>query len=203
MANAAFYIGLMTALPEEYGPIEKLISFDDTKTNFFAAARYGLHAQIEWVKGKSYPAKDLILNHLLPLAREGLKKAGVEIADSDTYLGILEERVRIGQTGAQWTLQSLAAMGEEETLDMRQNRLTSAMLERQKDGDPVHHWPLIEGNETPDWSRSYQTVAQFMSTDLFTVRPDDLVDLAASVMDWKHVRHVPVANRNRLPCETL
>jgi len=31
-----------------------------------------------------------------------------------------------------------------------------------------------------------------MSTDLFTVRPDDLVDLAASVMDWKHVRHVPV-----------
>jgi CBS domain-containing protein len=31
-----------------------------------------------------------------------------------------------------------------------------------------------------------------MSTDLFTVRPDDLVDLAASVMDWRHIRHVPV-----------
>ena len=31
-----------------------------------------------------------------------------------------------------------------------------------------------------------------MSTDLFTVRADDLVDLAASVMDWLHVRHVPV-----------
>ena len=31
-----------------------------------------------------------------------------------------------------------------------------------------------------------------MTTDLFTVRPDDLVDLAASVMNWKHVRHVPV-----------
>jgi CBS domain-containing protein len=31
-----------------------------------------------------------------------------------------------------------------------------------------------------------------MSTDLFTVRPDDLVDLAASVMHWRHVRHVPV-----------
>jgi len=24
------------------------------------------------------------------------------------------------------------------------------------------------------------------------VRPDDLVDLAASVMDWRHIRHVPV-----------
>ena len=31
-----------------------------------------------------------------------------------------------------------------------------------------------------------------MSTDLFTVRADDLLDLAASVMDWRHVRHVPV-----------
>ena len=31
-----------------------------------------------------------------------------------------------------------------------------------------------------------------MSTDLFTVRPGDLIDLAASVMDWRHVRHVPV-----------
>jgi len=31
-----------------------------------------------------------------------------------------------------------------------------------------------------------------MATDLFTLRPDDLVDLAASVMDWRHIRHVPV-----------
>ena len=31
-----------------------------------------------------------------------------------------------------------------------------------------------------------------MSTDLFTVKPDDLIDLAASVMDWRHIRHVPV-----------
>lgn len=31
-----------------------------------------------------------------------------------------------------------------------------------------------------------------MSTDLFTVRPDDLADLVASVMHWRHIRHVPV-----------
>jgi len=33
-----------------------------------------------------------------------------------------------------------------------------------------------------------------MTTELFTVRPDDLIDLAASIMDWRHVRHVPVEN---------
>jgi CBS domain-containing protein len=33
-----------------------------------------------------------------------------------------------------------------------------------------------------------------MSTDLFTVRPEDVIELAASLMHWKHVRHVPVEN---------
>ena len=35
-----------------------------------------------------------------------------------------------------------------------------------------------------------------MSTDLFTLRPNDLVDLAASLMDWRHIRHVPVEDEN-------
>jgi len=34
-----------------------------------------------------------------------------------------------------------------------------------------------------------------MSRDLFTVSPDDLIDLAASVMNWRHIRHVPVEDR--------
>jgi CBS domain-containing protein len=35
-----------------------------------------------------------------------------------------------------------------------------------------------------------------MSTDLFTLRPNDLVDLAASLMEWRHIRHVPVEDEN-------
>ena len=56
----------------------------------------------------------------------------------------------------------------------------------------MHTWPLMEASEEADWSHGYQTVGQVMATDLFTLRPDDLVDLAASVMDWRHIRHVPV-----------
>ena len=56
----------------------------------------------------------------------------------------------------------------------------------------MHTWPIVEVTDDTDWSQSYQTVGQFMATDLFTLRPDDLVDLAASVMDWRHIRHVPV-----------
>jgi CBS domain-containing protein len=193
IANAAFFVGLMSSLPGVYGEIDKLMSFDDAKTNFFAAARHGLGAQLAWVGGKTMAASDLILGELLPLAREGLKESKIDAADIDLYLGTIEERVKTGQTGARWTLQSVAALGTEGTRDSRLRALAAEMHARQQTGEPVHRWPIIERRESrEDWSESYRTVGQFMSTDLFTVRPDDLVDLAASVMDWQHIRHVPV-----------
>lgn len=75
---------------------------------------------------------------------------------------------------------------------MRHRSLAAAMHELQQKGQPVHRWPVLVQGESGQWSESYRTVGQFMSTDLFTMRPDELVDLAASVMDWRHIRHVPV-----------
>ena len=196
IANAAFFVGLMVALPHEYGEIAKRLSFDDAKENFFAAARHGLNAQFKWLDGKNLSATFLILNDLLPLARAGLKEIDVDSNDIDKYLGIAEERVRGGQTGAQWMLKSLASLKGHEQNDLRTGVLTSTMLARQKENKPVHEWKLAEAGELDDWSRSYQTVGQFMSTDLFTLRPNDLVDLAASLMEWRHIRHVPVEDEN-------
>lgn len=196
VANTALFAGLMHSIGQEYGEVSRLMSFDEVTGNFYRAARHGLNAQFNWVDGGSYSASTLILKLLLPLASQGLKKCGVDSTDIQHYLGVIEERVRRRQTGAQWVVKSLQALGGSEDKpgpkDMRHRILTSTMLARQKQGDPVHLWPLIEVNDTEDWGRSYQTVGQFMSTDLFTLRPDDLVDLAASVMDWRHIRHVPV-----------
>jgi CBS domain-containing protein len=90
-------------------------------------------------------------------------------------------------------LKSLEALNDmHESTDVRTRVLTATILARQKEGKPVHDWELAEVAGLDDWSQSYQTVGQFMSTDLFTLRPTDLVDLAASVMDWRHIRHVPV-----------
>ena len=192
IANTALFVGLMLALPREYGEISKRMGFDDAKSNFFAAARHGLNAQFNWIDGSSYPASSLILNHLLPLAWQGLQSAGVETSDINRYLGVIDERVQSGRTGAQWMLRSLAATEGAGLKDTRYRMLTSAILGRQREDKPVHTWSIIEATEDDDWRSSYQTVGQFMATDLFTVRPDDLVDLAASVMDWRHIRHVPV-----------
>ncbi len=193
MANAAFFVGLMSAIPAEYGEISSCMLFDDAKSNFFAAARHGLQAQFNWVGGKTYGASELILDHLLPLARKGLKQNAIDPEDIDRYLGTVEERVRNGQTGAQWMLRSLSAMKGKGTRDIRHRKLTASMLEHQRKGEPVHRWSVMDGNSVlDDWKRSYQTVGQYMSTDLFTVRSDDLIDLAASLMEWKHIRHIPV-----------
>jgi len=192
VANAAFFAGLTLGLAEEHGDITRHMTFNDAKANFFNAARQGLGAQFHWAGGKSYAAGALILEQLLPLARAGLRGLGVDDSDAERYLGCVEERVRAGQTGAQWTLKSWAALGQKGTRDMRLRALAEAMYERQQTNEPVHRWAPIRREVAEGWSESYRTVGQFMSTDLFTVRPDDLVDLAASVMHWRHVRHVPV-----------
>ena len=192
MANAAFFLGLMMALPEEFGDVTEKMSFDDAKNNFFSAARFGLKSQIVWLDGESYRAKNLILEKLLPCAKHGLRMVGVDANDIEKYLGILEERVAQEKTGASWMLDSLAAMDKRAKKNVRMRSLTAAMKTNQESGEPMHKWSLAEIPEKSDWIDNYKTVEQFMATDLFTVRPEDVIDLAANLMHWKHVRHVPV-----------
>ena len=194
IANAVFFTGLMLSLPNEYGEIAKRMKFDDAKSNFFRAARHGLEAQFEWIDGRSYSASTLILDQLIPLARKGLSDAQVDSKDINKYLGIIDSRARSRQTGARWIAKTLSSVSDSASKDHRTGRLTAAMLACQKKGEPVHTWPVIAPTDSGSWEQGYRTVGQFMSTDLFTVRPDDLIDLAASVMDWRHIRHVPVEN---------
>jgi CBS domain-containing protein len=182
----------MVALPHTYGEISKRMVFDDAKMNFFRAARHGLDAHFQWIDGQSLSATSLILDQLLPLARQGLSSANLAGEDIDKYLGIVEERTRCGQTGARWMMKSLSENGNSASRDAGRRRLTASMLTNQKEGNPIHSWPTIENTDSEEWEDGYRTVGQFMSTDLFTVKPDDLIDLAASVMDWRHIRHVPV-----------
>src|SRR5262249_17533311 len=110
----------------------------------------------------------------------------------DRYLDLIRERVERDQTGADWSLRSLSAIGATGAREARHRALTEAMLEQQQSGAPVSRWELARFGGAGDWGRSCQTVAQLMSTDLFTAHPEDPIDLAANVMEWRHIRHVPV-----------
>lgn len=192
MANAAFFLGLMIALPEEFGDVTEKMSFDDVKSNFFSAARFGLKTQIVWLDGQTYRAKKLILDELLPRARHGLRSVGIDANDIERFLGILEQRVSQEKTGAQWMLDSVAKMDKRAKPNVRMRTLTAAMIANQEIGKPLHLWDLAEIPQASNWIDNYKTVEQFMATDLFTVRPNDVIDLAANLMHWKHIRHVPV-----------
>jgi CBS domain-containing protein len=50
--------------------------------------------------------------------------------------------------------------------------------------------------EESSWEDHYEFVGQYMTTDLFTVNQDEIIDMVASVMEWQHVRHVPVEDND-------
>lgn len=192
MANSAFFLGLLNALPEKFGDVTKKMTFDDAKMNFFNAAQNGLMTQIIWIDGKSYPAKKLVLDKLLPIAEKGLQTAKINEADIKRLLGIIEERVKNERSGAQWMLDSYAQMDEAAKPNVRLRTLVSAIKNNQEKNLPVHKWKLAEIKDSSDWIDNYRTIEQFMSKDLFSVRPEDVIDLAANLMNWKNISHVLV-----------
>jgi CBS domain-containing protein len=196
VANAALWFGLVSGVMEQHPDVRRVIAFDTAKSNFLAAARQGLDAQLEWFGGKMLPARQLLLRQLIPLAREGLRAAAVDADDVERYLGAVEQRVRTGRTGAEWQLQSFSRMGLDGSVKIteRMGALVSATLHRQKAGTPIHDWDLAGLEEAQEWKSFNHCVEQYMTTELFTVHEDEVIDLVANVMDWKHVRHVPVEN---------
>ena len=192
IANTAFFVGMMAGMADEYPDVRELITFADIKANFMAAARDGIRAQMNWFGDTHMPARELILEQLLPLAERGLNKYGVNKDDIELYLGVIRDRVATRRNGARWALESLDNMNNRGTQDQRLRCLVGNMIEQQSTGRPISDWGLAEFCEHQDWRESYMKVSQFMATDLFTVRPDDIVDFAATLMDWRHVRHIPV-----------
>jgi len=192
IANTAFFVGMMGGMADKYEDIREEITFEDVKANFMAAARAGIRAQMNWFGDTHMPARELILDELLPLAEHGLQKYGVDQDDINLYLGVLRDRVATRRNGARWALESLSNMRDRGTEDQRLRCLVSSMVNQQITGRPISEWSLADFCEQQSWRESYMKVAQFMATDLFTVRPDDIVDFAATLMDWRHVRHVPV-----------
>ncbi|MEM1081103.1 MAG: CBS domain-containing protein, partial [Pseudomonadota bacterium] len=192
VANAAFFFGMMSKFSRHLDDIRNHISFADVKSNFLSAAREGLKAQQIWFDEKQMPAQDLILDVLLPLAREGLQEANIDQDCIDRYLGVVQLRVERRRTGARWQLESLENMRGQGTEHELLREVTSSMVQQQESGQCVADWELAEFSGSQDWRESYRTVGQYMATDRFTVRPDDIVDFAASLMEWRYVRHVPV-----------
>lgn len=139
VANIAFFLGLIHHLVKIPEPLESLLPFKDARKNFYQAAEKGLNAKIKWLNGKEYPLRTLLLESLIPAAREALFNCGLFGADITHYVDeIMIPRIRTGRNGAFWQRSFIAANGQDF------QKLTSAYYENQKKNSPVHEWP-VEG----------------------------------------------------------
>jgi CBS domain-containing protein len=192
VANAAFWVGLMRGMPDDCIDLPARMRFDVAHSNFLAAARMGLGATLDWLDGQSLPARSLVLDVLLPIARAGLGAAGVQESDIDKYLTIIEERVKNGRTGSQWILDSIERLKGEGSRYEAIAATTEGIYQRQKLGHPVHRWQPSRLSEAGDSMSRWSRVEQMMSTDLVTTQPDEPVKLVRNLLLWSNVRHIPV-----------
>lgn len=197
IANAAFWLGLLNGMDDEYPNIRKVLDFDDAKMNFFAASKLGLDTKFRWTNDSNYTAVDLICNELLPLAKQGLKNVGVDDGDITSYLDIIEERTTVGQTGSYWTIKSYNSLSKSVTREQALTATTNAMIKNQKKGEPAHKWGLAKLDDMEMWQPSSLLVEEFMTTDLFTVQKDDILELVANLINWRRIRYVPVEDDSK------
>jgi len=191
VANAALFYGLMEGLRAVDFPAR--MRFDDASANLLSAARYGLDARLKWLDGRDIAARALLLEDLLPAAREGLAALGAPAEEIERYLGVIRDRVETGRTGARWALDAFEDLAG--VPGARSRALTLSMMAHQATGLPVHSWPSVRPADAPE----RRTLSDIMSGDVFTVRLDDAVDLAEATMRWRHVRHVPVEDGDGVP----
>jgi len=196
IANAAFWFGMMKGITDRYRGVSDFFEIDQAKENFLKAAQYGLDTKMMWLDNKAVSTQELILDELLPISEKGLKKAGIYQDDIDFYLGILRDRVISEKNGANWLINSFQNLKKEITRESALHHITSALMANQEKGDPVHTWDFLTIEEHHSTDTTKYTISQFMSTDLFVLREDDIIDLATDIMNWKHIRHVPVEDEN-------
>jgi hypothetical protein len=144
LANAAFYFGLARELAEADRPIWSQLTFSSAEENFHAAARRGMEAVLHWPGLGDVPVTELVLDTLLPRAAIGLDRFGVDPAERDRLLGIIEQRCRTGRNGATWQTEAVWTAERRHHLDRGAalHHMVKRYAELQATNEPVHTWPV-------------------------------------------------------------
>lgn len=199
VANFAFWVGLMKGRPSKFDNLPEVMAFQDAKSNFIKAARYGKEAVLHW-EGDLFSARRLLQEKLLPIAFDGLRKMNIPEKTINRYLQVIENRL-MGKNGSQWIIANYRELQKTQKSDHALRLITRAMYKNQKRGIPIHEWKEVPSEKklqdfTP-W------VGHVMSTRLLTVKEKDLADLATSIMLWKNIHHMPVENEKGKLCGLL
>ncbi|MGB5553341.1 MAG: CBS domain-containing protein [Flavobacteriaceae bacterium] len=189
IANMLFWVGLMQGRPKKFDAIHTKMDFKDIKSNFYNAARYGNAVQFYW-DGALIPYKELLLDHLLPMAYKGLYRMNVLPEDVERYLSIIENRIKY-RNGARWMVRSFRELKKEHETPDALRMLTAAMYDREQKGYTIDAWELVGSNEFTSELKE-KTVRQRMRTKTITAQENDSAELVLKMMQWKNIHHVPI-----------
>jgi len=194
VANAALWLGAMKGMDQELEDIRTRMSFDDARDNFVKAAKYGIDSKFTWFDDEKITACDLVKTKIVPLARKGLAKIGVDQSDIDKYMKVIEDRADLHMNGARWMLRAYTTLKDKFPQAESLTVLTHAIHENQKSNTPGHTWPMPEVKSTEHFHPSELKVSEFMQTDFQTVQKGDILDFVAELMAWGKVKFTPVEN---------
>lgn len=199
-ANAAFWLGAMVGMADQYNDIREQISWEDVRDNFAKSAQVGIDSTFTWFKDKKISVCELVTKELIPMARRGLEIQNVDKADIDRYMDIIGARAELHMNGARWQLRAFTKLKKQVGRDEALSVMTAAIIKNQLKEMPVHTWELPEPGDLDEYRPSKLKVEEFMVTDLFTVQKDDLIDLVAELMDWRRIRYMPVEDSKGQLC---
>ena len=147
VANAAFAIGLATGLADNIDDYLAVIPFNFAEDNFYRAAQEGLQAKIHWpLKHKFHPTKVPIIeviSKMLPIAKKGLYKIGIDKEEADYFLSIIEQRLAERVTGAVWQKQTLKVFEKQLSKDLACQKLVLNYIKQCRSCQPVATWEKV------------------------------------------------------------
>ncbi|MCB0392806.1 MAG: hypothetical protein KDD58_16065, partial [Bdellovibrionales bacterium] len=116
--------------------LEESITFTDCKENFYKCAQKGLAADIVWL-GKKLKVQELLLDQLIPMAKNGLEKLNISFSDIQLYINeTIYPRVLNGQNGSHWQRAYIGCHGRDF------QGMSQRYWEQQKENIPVHSWSI-------------------------------------------------------------
>ncbi len=195
MANMVFWTGLMSGRPPAFDNIDQKMNFKDAKNNFLGAARYGMASQMWW-KGRLVPSDRLILEELLPIAYNGLKKMNIDRQDANYYLSVIEERIK-EKDAATWMRHNYRKLRQHYKKEDACRALAANIYEKQKIGNPISVWELAKAEDANITIGNDKKASQIMTRQVVSVNEHDSAELVAKMMQWRDIHHMPIIDAKR------
>ena len=146
IANAAVLVGLTLGMAPMMQWMAPALPFAYAHDNFYEAAERGLDAVLRWPwadapSPRPIPVTELI-PMLLPIARDGLREAGVADDEIERLLEIFSARATNRMTGSQWQRRKLATLCHGQPTPEALADMLECYLGESASGKPVHEWSI-------------------------------------------------------------